>query len=106
MARPTSSRTSTAEWKKIRDKRREEEYNKGLTNCPSCGVWLNWDQGLLPNSAEVDHIEPWVDTRTNDYNSTQIICRLCNQKKGGKQGSRRKQKKSIPSVKFDTVLQW
>ena len=105
LARPTSSRTGTTEWRKVRAARLKHDRENGVTNCKHCGVWLDYDRTRLPNSAEPDHIEPWHHTRSNDFDGLITICRKCNQSIGGKQGNDYQAIKAV-KVKYQTAIKW
>ena len=79
-----TSRTGTGQWKRVVKERRRIDQERGLTNCPHCGVWLNWEQGRLPNSAEVDHIIPHSLGGPDTLANSQTLCRLSNQQLGNK----------------------
>lgn len=94
------SRTATAEWKQIRRRVIREAIDAGLTNCPLCRRWLDYVRAQRPNSAEVDHVEPFAVTGTND-GVLRVICRACNQRLGGVLGNQRmRAKKRVPSIDF------
>ena len=99
------SRTSTAQWKRIRKQRLDHDRDAGLTNCPECNVWLDWEQSLLPNSAEVDHIVPFAQGGQDTFPNTRTTCRLCNQRSGGKLGGKRRVS-NTKRVRYQTVIQW
>src|SRR5699024_11172149 len=103
--RPNSSRTGTAQWMRVRDKRREHDFNNGLTNCPECKSWLDWEYSGRPNSAEVDHIIPHARGGQDTFENTQILCRLCNQRSGGKLGGKRRVY-NAQRVRYQTVIDW
>ena len=54
----------------------------GLTHCPGvdkpCGVQLDYDTPLQPNSAETDHIIEHRYGGTDDVDNLRVICRACN----------------------------
>ena len=99
------SRTATAQWKRIRDQRRKHDFENGLTNCPECGVWLDWERGLQPNSAEVDHIIPHALGGQDTITNTRTVCRLDNQRSGGKLGGKRRVS-NTKRVRYQTVIDW
>lgn len=82
------SRTGTARHKRMRAKVLRAAHDSGLTTCPACGVWLDWDHTRQPNSPEPDEIVPFaVRGETSlDPEHWQVLCRRCNQSKGGKHG--------------------
>ena len=103
--KPNSSRTGTAQWRRVRQQRLDHDRENGVTNCKHCGVWLDYDRSRLPNSAEPDHIEPWHHTRSNNFDGLITICRKCNQSKGGKIGSNNKAAREV-KIEYKTKLDW
>jgi len=83
------SRTATTKWRKIRDQRRQLDLEAGIYNCPLCRTGLDWEYSLRPNSAEVDHITPHAQGGKDELNNTRVICRLCNQSRGGRENRQR-----------------
>lgn len=79
-----TSRTGTARWKGVRKQALREAQTQGVTNCPDCGGILNYEQGRLPNSAEVDHIIPHARGGTDTLENVRVCCRQCNQRRGSK----------------------
>lgn len=75
-------RTATTEWKHIRKPVLRRGQLAGITNCPTCGITLDYAQGNQPNSAEPDHIVPHKLGGTDDLWNLQTLCRRCNQSKG------------------------
>lgn len=51
-------------------------------DCAYCGVPMTHKPGK-PNSAQVDHLIPFVQTRTSDPAHAVLSCRTCNLEKGG-----------------------
>lgn len=80
----TTSRTGTAQWKRVRKAALKRAQAEGITSCPWCGVLLNYDQGLLPNSAEPDHVVAWAHGGEDSVDNTSVCCRRCNQSKGNR----------------------
>ncbi|WP_425471531.1 HNH endonuclease [Sinomonas susongensis] len=86
-----TSRTGTAQWKRVRDQALAEAKDAGLTRCPLCGNGLDWTRSLQPNSPEVDHIVPHALGGQDVIENCRVICRLDNQRLGAIAGrSRRK----------------
>ena len=97
-----ANRTSTAKWKNI--VRAVRERDAGVTRCPLCRTGLDWYYGLRPNSAEVDHIIPHAQGGEDSTSNARILCRRCNQSRGGKEG-RAKQLKP-PRIEPNTLAKW
>jgi len=79
-----TSRTGTATWKRVRAQALYRAKRNGVTHCRHCGVELNYDVSLLPESAEVDHLIPHSMGGKDHVDNTETICRLCNQSKGNR----------------------
>ena len=77
-----TSRTGTATWKRIVKAAKRQAQSNGQTRCPYCRVILDYIQGLLPHSAEGDHIVSHKRGGQDTLQNCQIICRRCNQSKG------------------------
>jgi 5-methylcytosine-specific restriction endonuclease McrA len=84
-----TSRTGTAQWKRVVAQARAAAIEQGLTRCPLCRIGLDWEYSGRPNSPEVDHIIPHSRGGQDHIDSVRIICRHCNQSLGG-QLNRRK----------------
>lgn len=93
-----ASRTGTGKWKRLRREVIAEAQDTGLTHCPMCRTWLDYERSLQWNSPEVDHkiaaSQGGPDTKAN----TQILCMTCNRRKGD--GTRIKRK---PAARVETV---
>lgn len=81
-----TSRTGTAKWKRVVAFVKAEAQEQGLTHCPRCHTWLDWERSRQPNSPEVDHIIPHHQGGQDSVQNARVICRHCNQSLGGKQG--------------------
>ena len=79
-----TSRTGTATWKRVRAQAIKQAIDNGVHNCAICGVGLDYEYSQRPNSAEVDHILPHSRGGEDTIGNVQVICRWCNQRKGGK----------------------
>lgn len=77
-----TSRTGTATWKRIAVTAKKRAKAAGQDRCPDCGTMLDYDQGLLPNSAEADHIIPHAKGGQDSLDNARVCCRRCNQSKG------------------------
>lgn len=84
-----TSRTGTARWIKIRDKRRALSIEQGIFNCPLCNIGLDYEYSGHPNSAEVDHIIEHSRGGKDTLENTRILCRRCNASRGGKEGRKK-----------------
>ncbi|MGG5753175.1 HNH endonuclease [Zafaria sp. Z1313] len=79
-----TSRTGTSTWKNLRTKVLRRARAAGLTNCPICGIWLDYDTGRTPASAEVDHIVPSSHGGKDVEENCRVICRRDNQSRGNR----------------------
>lgn len=77
-----TSRTSLAPHRNFRRRVLARDRAAGITNCPLCGVVLDYDNSRTPNSAEPDHIIPDARGGTNATSNGRAICRHCNQSRG------------------------
>lgn len=78
-----TSRTGTAKYLRNRARVLRQAQADGLTHCPgvdgrTCGVKLDYDTPLLPNSAETDHILEHRNGGTDDIDNLRVICRADN----------------------------
>jgi 5-methylcytosine-specific restriction endonuclease McrA len=92
-----TSRTGTATWKRLRAQALKEAKANGREHCPYCKVPLDYDVGLKPNSAEVDHVTPYSATGS-DQGPLDVICRRCNQSKGQREAPKAAQVHSLPFI--------
>ena len=100
-----TSRTGTAQWKRVRKQAIAEALEAGQTHCPICGTGLDWEYAGRPNSAEVDHIKPHSQGGTDTIDNTRIICRLDNQRLGGRL-NRKTSRPNVQTVHLDTSNIW
>lgn len=84
-----TSRTGTGKWRRLRAEVIREAREQGITHCPSCRTWLDYDTPKRPNSVEADHILPHALGGTDTKDNVTILCRLCNQTKGAGKRKRR-----------------
>lgn len=110
-----TSRTGTAQYKAWRRRTLHKGQRDGITHCPCssrcrhhtsrrCGVELDYTRGLRPNSAEPDHITPWVHGGRNTTDNGAILCRRCNQSVGDKTkttGNRRPRPTAVKTVELN-----
>lgn len=97
-----SSRTGSAIWKRVVTAVRERDAH--INNCPLCDRGLDWLYSKRPNSAEVDHIIPHAQGGEDSVSNARIICRHCNQSRGGREG-RAKQAKP-KRIQLQTKTNW
>jgi len=81
-----TSRTGTALHKRMRARAVTAAQTAGQTNCPLCGRWIDWNTHGSKSSPEADEIIPYAETQqtSTDLTNWRIICRHCNQQRGGK----------------------
>ena len=84
-----TSRTGTARWKNVRARALTKAQREGITHCPICRVPLDYTQGRHPNSAEPDHVIEEARGGSDMLDNLRIICRRCNQRRGGRLGAKR-----------------
>ena len=97
-----TSRTGTATWKRVRGQAIYRAKRSGLTHCPDCNVELDYDVGLTPASAEVDHVIPHSRGGSDSHDNVRVCCRLCNQSKGNRAAPRA----ATRAVPLRTSRQW
>ena len=91
-----TSRTGTATWKNLVVQAKARAKHQGITHCRHCKVELNYKQGLLPNSAEPDHVIPHKFGGKDHIDNLEVICRQCNQSKGHRAAPKVAQKDPPP----------
>jgi 5-methylcytosine-specific restriction endonuclease McrA len=87
----TTSRTGTAKYKRNSQRVKAAAKAAGVTHCPGyetsdgtrqvCGVELDYQTPLLPNSVEADHVVPHSAGGSDDLANLRVICRNCNTKR-------------------------
>ena len=100
-----SSRTGTALWKRIRQQAIRRARRDGLTNCPDCGVTLDYHVSGMRNSAEVDHIVPHAQGGADRIDNVRVCCRRCNQSLGAKLPKQSK-KRNVIAEDLPTSQNW
>lgn len=85
-----TSRTGTAKWKRVRAAALDAALEAGMTDCPSCGIPLDWTRSRRPNSPEADHKVPYAKGGRDEVSNVRVICRRCNQQRGALDGHRAK----------------
>lgn len=93
-----TSRTGTGSHLRFRKAVLTRDRKAGITNCPECGVVLDYDISRQPNSAEPDHITAFKYGGTNSPDNGRTICRRCNQSLGDKRNARISRKPIRPST--------
>ena len=88
-----TSRTGTTKWITLRRKAIRQAQHAGQRTCPLCRTYLNWTASGHPDSPEADHITPHAEGGTDTLDNVRIICRQCNQRRGGQLGKQRAQQK-------------
>jgi hypothetical protein len=83
-----TSRTGTAKYLRNSARVKRQARADGITHCPGytdargahhpCGVELDYDVPLLPNSAETDHITEYRRGGTDDASNLRVLCRRQN----------------------------
>lgn len=101
-----TNRTATTKWRKIRDQRLKIDFDNGIHNCPLCRKPMDYEYSRRPNSAEVDHIIEWAKGGKDELDNTRVICRHCNQSRGGKVGAKRNRKTKTKPIDLTTTIQW
>ena len=93
-----TSRTGTAKYKRWRTAILARDKAAGITHCPLCGCVLDYSRGLLPNSAEPDHIIADAFGGQLTMENGRAICRHCNQARGDGRSTARAKQISEPQV--------
>ena len=101
-----TSRTGTSKWLKLTAQRRQQDQANGVTTCPLCGVWLNWEHSRQPNSPETDHIIPHSKGGRDELENTRSICRHCNQSRGVGNSKPKNKTGRVPEIRFTTTQDW
>ena len=108
MATRKPSRTSTPQWRKVRNAVRAQAQANGQTRCPICRQLLDWDAAQTPRSAEVDHIMAHSLGGEDSVQNCRVICRECNQRLGGQLGRARSalRRRNLKSATLETSTDW
>ena len=93
------SRTGTAKHRHWRRRVLAAAQDAGVTNCPMCGVRLDYSRGLRPNSAEPDHIIPYSMGGDLSLDNGRVLCRTCNIRRGN--GLRDHREPAAPALDID-----
>ena len=80
-----TSRTGTAQWKRVVRERRAIAQREGITHCPACRRQLDWGPRVPgidnPNLVQVDHIITHEDGGPDTLENSRILCADCNRKR-------------------------
>lgn len=98
-----SSRTGSGKWRRLRKEVIEEAIRKEQFNCPLCGIGLDYEYSLQPNSAEVDHILEHSLGGQDVKENVRVICRYCNQTRFHKE---RRNRKPAGRIEPETKIEW
>lgn len=98
-----TNRTATGKWKRLRREVIAEAQDNGVTHCPICRTWLDYERSLQWNSPEVDHILPASQGGPDTKANAQVLCQTCNRRKGD--GTRIKRKPAA-RVETETRIDW
>lgn len=98
-----SSRTGSGKWRRLRKEVIEEAIRKEQFNCPLCGIGLDYEYSLQPNSAEVDHILEHSLGGQDVKENVRVICRYCNQTRFHKE---RRNRKPSGRIEPETKIEW
>ena len=101
-----TSRTGTASHKRFRREVLRAGQQAGITNCPLCGVLLDYAQGLTPDGAVADHIVPWSNGGTNHPNNGRVLCRRCNESRGDGKSPRQAKAEARTARHVTTLVEW
>lgn len=91
-----ATRSGTTKHKRWRDAVLHAAQRDGITHCPRCGMWLDYNRSLRPNSAEADHILAHADGGKLTLDNGRVMCRRCNQQLGAETAQRRREARRQP----------
>ena len=98
-----TSRTGTGKWKRVRKQAIDKAIANEQFNCLDCGIHLDYEHSMQPNSAEVDHVLAYALGGQDTLDNTRVICRYCNQTRFHRERSGQKQAGRIVS---ETRIEW
>ena len=98
-----TSRTGTGKWKRVRKQAIDKAIANEQFNCLDCGIHLDYEHSIQPNSAEVDHIVPHALGGQDTLENTRVICRYCNQTRFHREKANRK---PAGRVEPETQIDW
>lgn len=103
-----TQRNNTGRWKRLAQQAKANALEAGQYTCPLCRVLLDYTRSKQPNSAEADHIIPYAQGGQDTLANIRIICRRCNQSRGGKLGNQRSRTKRAATHNSQprTVISW
>lgn len=80
-----TSRTGTAQWKRVVLIVKAQARRDGMTLCPCCKRTLDWGKRVAgqynPSLVEVDHIVSHEDGGPDTVENARILCSDCNKKR-------------------------
>lgn len=95
-----TSRTGTANWKRVQRTVIAEALHRGITGCPLCHLPLHYVPRSLehynPRRAEVDHILSVEDGGQDTVENARVICADCNKRRRSKRRNRANQPDGWP----------
>ena len=75
-------RTASGQHRRWRRRVLAAEQARGVVNCPICGVALDYEHSMRPNSAEPDHVVAFKFGGGYELSNGRALCRRCNQRRG------------------------
>lgn len=88
-----TSRTGTTNYLRWAAEVKYRARRDGIEHCPRCNVWLDYNRGKRPNSAEADHITAHTNGGRETKENGRVLCRRCNQQLGAKVANENKRKR-------------
>lgn len=75
-------RTASGQHRRWRRRVLAAEQARGVVHCPICGVVLDYEHSMRPNSAEPDHVVAFKFGGGYELSNGRALCRRCNQRRG------------------------
>ncbi|GAB3192122.1 HNH endonuclease [Nesterenkonia suensis] len=94
-------RTATTQWKATRRKVIRRAQRDHITQCPECGITLDYHNHGRRNSVQVDHILPVAQGGTDRLTNLRVCCARCNASLGAKQKPKKMNTKQFPDWSDD-----